>query len=871
MASLFGSWGADPFGEMVEKATSELLPAGQEDIALNLEICDQVRSKQVPPKQAMQTIKKRLSHKNPNVVLLALGLTDICIKNGGDHFLAEVASKEFMDNLESILRAPGGPNYDVKTKALKLIQDWAQISESKPQQMGYIIDTYKSLKFSGFDFPASDPNNVVSAALVETLTAPEWTDSDVCMRCRTTFTTFNRKHHCRNCGNVFCQDCSSKTMALPWFGVGQDVRVCEGCFMRKAPPKVTNDGNAPKISRSKSNVVPSGRGGVGSHQRSNTLGAGSSTNNRSSARKKEEDDLALAIKLSLEASGGSAPSQPDYNASQSSIREGRPTRQADGRMMEGTDADDDPDLAAAIAASLRDYAPPQPSAPDDDGRATPRTNAYSGQTEGSSLPLPPSLELPASDVDSILTFSQNAFSQERFARQNGRWQVGPGQQQLHSDYERATTARPRVAKSLDEATRRQGVLVSMHDKLSEAVRLYDSLLDAQMSRPTYTAYGNHPQIQNNYYAPQQDVRHANHQHLSNPNYQYSPQAFAGSSSRAPEPVSSLYPVPPSAPYGLNDASHESSGQSSLGYAGPESPNPYAGRTQQYFAPHESRQPATDQSYAHPQRSEYAYNSEIMNGQQLPSGQDYISNFNGQAQYDNQAGVNNGITSPSTIAYQRYNEPTYTPNAIPSAPYSPGQSMQNKVYLQQGQDQSQLPNQPPHLDPSQAAHYAPLHDAVTQMTISAPPLESPSVYESSENANYAQYPNAPPMNASTVNTQDNQQISQNVNKTEDEWQPVPIIDSSASSMIASAPPPPQNGSIDNSSRRQGSTTYLNGNNVNLPSVPSAPIASPPSAKYASSNQNAIPITYDGMISPSQQHQQQQQQMWTKPVETPLIDL
>ncbi|PWN31751.1 VHS-domain-containing protein, partial [Meira miltonrushii] len=493
MASLFGSWGADPFGEMVEKATSELLPAGQEDIALNLEICDQVRSKQVPPKQAMQTIKKRLSHKNPNVVLLALGLTDICIKNGGDHFLAEVASKEFMDNLESILRTPGGPNYDVKTKALKLIQDWAQISESKPHQMGYIIDTYKSLKFSGFDFPASDPNTVVSAALVETLTAPEWTDSDVCTRCRTAFTTFNRKHHCRNCGNVFCQDCSSKNMALPWFGVGQDVRVCEGCFLRKAPPKPIIDGFTPRLSRSKSTVVPSGRGGVGSHQRSNTLGASSGKNNRSSARKKEEDDLALAIKLSLEASGGSAPSQPEF-------REGRPTRQADGRMMEGTDADDDPDLAAAIAASLRDYAPPQPSAPDDDGHATPRTNTYSSHPQGSSLPLPPSLELPASDVDAILTFSQNAFSQERFARQNGRWQVGPGQQQLHSDYERATTVRPRVAKSLDEATRRQGVLASMHDKLSEAVRLYDGLLDAQMSRPSYGAYGNHPQSQNNYYA-----------------------------------------------------------------------------------------------------------------------------------------------------------------------------------------------------------------------------------------------------------------------------------------------------------------------------------------------------------------------------------
>lgn len=68
-------WGSDPFAELVAKATSELLPAGQEDIALNLEICDQVRAKQVQPKQAMQVIKKRISDANPNVVLLALGVS----------------------------------------------------------------------------------------------------------------------------------------------------------------------------------------------------------------------------------------------------------------------------------------------------------------------------------------------------------------------------------------------------------------------------------------------------------------------------------------------------------------------------------------------------------------------------------------------------------------------------------------------------------------------------------------------------------------------------------------------------------------------------------------------------------------------------
>ncbi|XP_050684789.1 lateral signaling target protein 2 homolog isoform X2 [Leptidea sinapis] len=67
--------------------------------------------------------------------------------------------------------------------------------------------------------------------------APEWVPDiacAACMRCGAHFTAFRRRHHCRNCGKVFCASCSSNSIPLPRYGQMKPVRVCEECFQSVA-------------------------------------------------------------------------------------------------------------------------------------------------------------------------------------------------------------------------------------------------------------------------------------------------------------------------------------------------------------------------------------------------------------------------------------------------------------------------------------------------------------------------------------------------------------------------------------------------------------------------------------------------------------
>lgn len=428
--------------DQIQKATDESLPSGEQDLALNLEICDLIRSKTVPAKEAMRALKKRLLHKNPNVQIATLHLTDFCIKNGGIHFLVEIASREFMDSVVILVKPSNSTvtnfNQEVQKLALECIQDWVNVFEGQ-LQLSYVNQVYKQLKSEGYKFPA--PKQITST-FIDTSAPPEWIDSDTCMHSGTPFSFVNRKHHCRNCGGVFIQKHCNNYTPLPHLGINTPVRVCDNCYSK----------------------IQQGSGGSSAFNKPATPIPGLQA---PVIDDDIDEDLRKALELSLAENGTQSIAVTSPLFKQTKLT----------ATSSNNDQDDDEDLKAAISASIRDMESSNNTTGQSQSEHIIQSNE-SLKTQQSQTVQP--WELTSTEVGTINMY---AALVDKLQSQS------PGsilrEKQIQEMNDTISSLRPKLARNLAETVSRYDMLVDMNAKLSAAFRLYDDMLEKKLSH----AYG----------------------------------------------------------------------------------------------------------------------------------------------------------------------------------------------------------------------------------------------------------------------------------------------------------------------------------------------------------------------------------------------
>ncbi|KAI4860900.1 hypothetical protein F4820DRAFT_461351 [Hypoxylon rubiginosum] len=141
---MFRGTAIGPYDEVIAKATDENLTS--EDWGAIIEVCDKVSSDPNGPNQAVQSLIKRLAHRNANVQLYTLELGNALSQNCGKNMHRELASRAFTDALLKLAN-DRNTHQQVKAKILERMQEWSDMF-SKDADLGIMYDAYYRLKQS---------------------------------------------------------------------------------------------------------------------------------------------------------------------------------------------------------------------------------------------------------------------------------------------------------------------------------------------------------------------------------------------------------------------------------------------------------------------------------------------------------------------------------------------------------------------------------------------------------------------------------------------------------------------------------------------------------------------------------------------------
>ncbi|XP_052010862.1 RUN and FYVE domain-containing protein 1-like [Xyrauchen texanus] len=141
--------------------------------------------------------------------------------------------KEQRQNLQRDLQREQDNSAELRTQLQQLQglqMELLELRHEKKQLQQLCEEQEKALQEMGLHLSQSKLKMEDFKEVNKALKGHAWLKDDEatqCKQCQKEFSISRRKHHCRNCGDIYCNSCSSNELALPSFP--RPVRVCDVC------------------------------------------------------------------------------------------------------------------------------------------------------------------------------------------------------------------------------------------------------------------------------------------------------------------------------------------------------------------------------------------------------------------------------------------------------------------------------------------------------------------------------------------------------------------------------------------------------------------------------------------------------------------